>query len=67
MRQQLPQDRAEWDKMAKDKVEDKKVSTNESKVKGLGGQLRAEPFGLTFLLFILIIRNYLQQAIYYIL
>ncbi len=36
MRQQLPQDRAEWDKIAKDKVEDKKVSTNESKVKGLG-------------------------------
>ena len=39
MRQQLPQDRAEWDKIAKDKVEDKKVSANESKVKGLGGQL----------------------------
>ena len=36
MRQQLPQDRAEWDKIAKDKVEDKKVSANESKVKGLG-------------------------------
>ncbi len=36
MRQQLPQDRAEWYKIAKDKVEDKKVSTNESKVKGLG-------------------------------
>ena len=36
VRQQLPQDRAEWDKIAKDKVEDKKVSANESKVKGLG-------------------------------